>query len=58
MEVALHLMNDDIHHCHLIAQENEGVSYPPPPLTLSRSDGTKDPTADLLHATLHRREGQ
>ncbi|OCF35851.1 hypothetical protein I316_02344 [Kwoniella heveanensis BCC8398] len=37
---ALHLANDDIHHCHLIAQDNEG-----------------DPTANLLHATLHRREG-
>ncbi|WWD22591.1 hypothetical protein CI109_107084 [Kwoniella shandongensis] len=37
---ALHLANDDIHHCHLIAQDNEG-----------------DSTADLLHATLHRREG-
>ncbi|KAK8845639.1 hypothetical protein IAR55_006355 [Kwoniella newhampshirensis] len=37
---ALHLANDDIHHAHLIAQDNEG-----------------DPTADLLHATLHRREG-
>ncbi|WVQ79571.1 hypothetical protein IAT38_001670 [Cryptococcus sp. DSM 104549] len=37
---ALHLANDDINHCHLIAQDNEG-----------------DPTADMLHATLHRREG-
>ncbi|ORX38196.1 hypothetical protein BD324DRAFT_619926 [Kockovaella imperatae] len=37
---ALHLANDDIHHCHEIAQANEG-----------------DPTANLLHATLHRREG-
>ncbi|WVW85200.1 hypothetical protein I302_107238 [Kwoniella bestiolae CBS 10118] len=37
---ALHLANDDIHHCHLIAQDNEG-----------------DTTANLLHATLHRREG-
>ncbi|KAL7422576.1 hypothetical protein Q5752_003224 [Cryptotrichosporon argae] len=37
---ALHLANDDIHHAHLIAQDDEG-----------------DPTADLLHATLHRREG-
>ncbi|OCF57840.1 hypothetical protein L486_05305 [Kwoniella mangroviensis CBS 10435] len=37
---ALHLANDDIHHCHLIAQDNEG-----------------DPTANMLHATLHRREG-
>lgn len=38
---ALHLANDDINHCHLIAQDHEG-----------------DPTADLLHATLHRREGE
>jgi len=37
---ALHLANDDINNCHLIAQGDEG-----------------DPTADLLHATLHRREG-
>lgn len=39
--VALHLVNDDINRCHLIAQDHEG-----------------DPTADLLHATLHRREGK
>ncbi|KAK4690028.1 hypothetical protein P7C73_g40, partial [Tremellales sp. Uapishka_1] len=37
---SMHLLNDDIHSCHLIAQDNEGV-----------------PTANLLHATLHRREG-
>ncbi|WVR09289.1 hypothetical protein IAU60_006354 [Kwoniella sp. DSM 27419] len=37
---AIHLANDDIEGCHLIAQDNEG-----------------DPTANLLHATLHRREG-
>ncbi|WWC90312.1 uncharacterized protein L201_005245 [Kwoniella dendrophila CBS 6074] len=37
---AIHLANDDIHHCHLIAQDHEG-----------------DSTANMLHATLHRREG-
>ncbi|WVO14596.1 hypothetical protein L204_102231 [Cryptococcus depauperatus] len=40
VKAALHLANDDIQNCHLIAQDNEG-----------------DPTADMLHATLHRREG-
>ncbi|AFR96782.2 hypothetical protein C343_04909 [Cryptococcus neoformans C23] len=40
VKAALHLVNDDINRCHLIAQDHEG-----------------DPTADLLHATLHRREG-
>ncbi|WVQ72672.1 hypothetical protein IAR50_002231 [Cryptococcus sp. DSM 104548] len=40
VKAALHLANDDINHCHLIAQDSEG-----------------DSNADLLHATLHRREG-
>ena len=52
---ALHLANDDIHHAHLIAQDSEGVRRMLVPTPYSSS---QDPTADLLHATLHRREGE
>ena len=50
---ALYLLNDDIEHCHAIAQRNEGVRR----AYRTTADG-QDPTADLLHATLHRREGK
>lgn len=50
--VALHLANDDIESCHRIAQASEGVG-----LGAVYCADKKDSTADLLHATLHRREG-
>lgn len=54
-KAALHLANDDIDRCHNIAQASEGVG-----MSLAGYLAVltmQDATADLLHATLHRREG-
>jgi len=53
---ALHLANDDIEGCHSIAAAGEGVGLPYG--VQECADASQTPTADMMHATLHRREGQ